>query len=260
MINCGQAPSRRRLFHDLFRFRLNESLLRWLPCLFLAGLLLAASLVPRLTRGQATSAGTTVPAGELHLAKGNISIRVLAQSPAETDTQLQAICLFRSDPANQLHASLAEINEKLNGLLDQIRKPNLFAGETGETLLLTPRPGTLRAKALLLIGLGDSSNFDPGRMDMVGAIVYQEAIRLGVSKPYFAPTILDGGVSKFPTGQVAGRVLAGFARAARTDELIRDSGMGRGGTIQSLTFLAGATHLADTLEGIKRAIASLPAQ
>lgn len=67
-----------------------------------------------------------------------ISAQVLVQSPAETDTELQIICLFESSPENTLHGSLAVINQKLQGLLDQIRNPTLFRGDLGETLLLVP--------------------------------------------------------------------------------------------------------------------------
>ena len=67
-----------------------------------------------------------------------IPIRVLSKCPTDTETELQIICLFKSDPANQLHGSLIEMNEKLKGLLDRIRKPSLFRGELGETLLTLP--------------------------------------------------------------------------------------------------------------------------
>ena len=65
----------------------------------------------------------------LDVAGGPIPMHVLMQSPADTETELQVICLFRSSPVNTLHGSLIEGNEKLNGLLDRIRKPNLFRGE-----------------------------------------------------------------------------------------------------------------------------------
>jgi hypothetical protein len=104
---------------------------------------------------------------------------------------------------NTLHASPTEKNEKLKGLLDRVRKPDLFRGELGETLLLAPPARSLSAKKLLIIGLGDSQTFSPQRMQLVGEILYNEASRLGVAHTYFAPTILDGGVSKFTTGEVA---------------------------------------------------------
>jgi Cytosol aminopeptidase family, N-terminal domain len=167
---------------------------------------------------------------------------------------LQVICLFRFDPSNTLDGSLAKIDEKLQGLFERIRKPNLFAGELGETLLLTPSPGRLAARRLLIIGLGDSETFIPTRMEFVGAVTYREALRLGASQPYFAPTILDGGVTKFSTGEIAEHFISGFQRAARTDAILRDAGDGERGAIESLTYLAGAEHAASTLDGIKKTI------
>src|SRR5580704_2977834 len=147
-----------------------------------------------------------------------IPIRILAQSPADTRTELQVICLFRSETVNTLHGSLAEANEKMNGLLERVRKPDLFRGELGETLLIVPPKGSLSAGKLLVIGLGDSQSFSPQRMQLVGEIVYAEAGRLGVTHPYFAPTILDGGVTGFATGDVAEQVLVGCPGDSLSDD------------------------------------------
>jgi hypothetical protein len=61
-------------------------------------------------------------------------------------------------------------------------------------------------------------------MDLVGEILYSDAAHLGVAHPYSAPTILDGGVDKFTTGEVAEQVIGGFLRAAATDKALRDAG------------------------------------
>jgi len=185
-----------------------------------------------------------------------IPIQVLAQSPADTKTDLQAICLFRSSPLNALHGSLVETNEKLKGLLDRIRKPELFRGELGETLLLAPPEGSFGAKKLLLIGLGDSQTFSPQRMQLVGEILYWEANRLGVAHPFFAPTILDGGVGKFTTGEVAEQAILGFLRAAATDQALRDANASAGRSVTDLTYLAGSKNVGNTREGIEKAIAA----
>jgi len=192
-----------------------------------------------------------------------VPIQILAQSPADTKTDLQIICLFRSTPANTLHGSLLETNSKLTGLLDRIRKQDLFRGELGETLLIAPpahdlKARSLEAKRLLIIGLGDSGTFAPERMQLVGEIVYWEAGRLGVAHPFFAPTILDGGVNKFSTGQVAEQVIAGFLRASATNSVLEASHAAPGPRVSALTFLAGAKNVASTREGIEKAIAALP--
>jgi hypothetical protein len=188
------------------------------------------------------------------IAGAPMPIRILAQGPAETATDLQVICLFRSAPENTLHGSLIEINQKLKGLIDRIRKPDLFRGELGETLLLTPPNGSLGAKKLLLIGLGDSQTFSPQRMQLVGEIVYTEASRIGVAHPFFAPTILDGGVTKFATGDVGEQVILGFLRAAAAQKVLRDVIASAGQPVADLTFLAGAKNVGSTRDGIQKAI------
>jgi hypothetical protein len=179
-----------------------------------------------------------------------IPIGILAQSPAETRTELQVVCLFRSEPVNTLHGSLAELNEKMKGLLERVRKPDLFRGELGETMLITPPKDSLGVTKLLVIGLGESQSFSPQRMQLVGEILYAEAGRLGVAHPYFAPTILDGGVSRFATGDVAEQVVGGFLRAMAIDKLLQNDTH----AVTQLTFLAGAKNVSSTREGIEKAI------
>jgi Cytosol aminopeptidase family, N-terminal domain len=190
------------------------------------------------------------------IANAPIPIQILAQSPADAKTDLQAICLFRSSPLNILHGSLVETNEKLKGLLDRIRKPELFRGELGETLLLAPPANSMGARKLLVIGLGDSQTFSPQRMQLVGEILYVEASRLGVAHPFFAPTVLDGGVASFTTGQISEQVMLGFLRAAATDKLLRDVNSSAGQSVTALTYLAGAKNVSSTREGIEKAIAA----
>jgi cytosol aminopeptidase family protein len=183
-----------------------------------------------------------------------VRMQILEQSPADTKTDLQVICLFRSSPLNALHGSLVEMNEKLKGLLDRVRKPELFRGELGETLLLAPPQDSFGAKKLLLIGLGDSQTFSPQRMQLVGEILYWEANRLGVAHPFFAPTILDGGVTNFTTGEVAEQVTLGFLRALATDKVLRDANASAGQSVTALTYLAGSKNVSNTREGIEKAI------
>jgi hypothetical protein len=196
------------------------------------------------------------PPAPITIPDAPIPIQILAESPADTTTDLQVICLFRSSPENTLHGSLLEINEKLKGLLDRIRNANLFRGELGETLVLAPPKGSLGARKLLMIGLGDSQTFSPQRMQMIGEIVYAEGSRLGVAHPFFAPTVLDGGVTGFATGEVSQNFLSGFLRAAAIDKALKTAGASAGPSVTGLTFLAGAKNVPSTREGIEQAIAA----
>jgi hypothetical protein len=185
---------------------------------------------------------------------GPLKVIVLAQSPAETKTDLQIFCLFRSSPDNSLHGSLTEINERLHGLLDQLRTPGLFNGDLGETILLRPPAGTVAAKKVLIIGLGNSSSFTPARMYLVGKIALREANRLGIAHPFFAPTILDGGVTTFSTSEVAEQVVRGFRDALAAESLLRTESATGPLAIADFTYLAGAKHAAETQGGIDRAL------
>src|SRR5580658_9491322 len=125
------------------------------PIRGLAKLDLAQALTADLNVGWAASQAAQAKPAELQVANAPIPTRVLVQSPDETNTDLQIICLFESMPENTLHGSLVRTNEKLQGLLDKIRKPGLFRGELGETILIVPPAGSLGARKLLIIGLGD---------------------------------------------------------------------------------------------------------
>src|SRR5260370_18086569 len=89
-----------------------------------------------------------------------------------------------------------------------------------------------------MVGLGDSQTFTPERMELVGAIAYSEASRLGVAHPFFAPTILDGGLTKITTGQVSEQVIRGFSRAANTESLLNSDAKAPQPIIMSLPNLA----------------------
>ncbi len=183
-----------------------------------------------------------------------VPVKVLVQSPVETKTELQIICLFHSSPENTLHGSLIETNEKLHGLLDKLRTPALFDGDAGETVLISPPAGTLSAKHLLIVGLGSSSTFTPARMYLAGKIAFREANRLGVAHPFFAPTVLDGGVSGFSTGDVAEQVVRGIRDAAATETLLYRQGAASRPSVVDFTFLAGAAHAQDTQSAIDRTL------
>jgi len=202
-------------------------------------------------------AALSAPAQTLAVPGAGFPIDVLVQSPALTDTDLQAICLFRPDPGSTLRGSLKEIDEKLGGVLSQVRQTGLFSGALGETLLIAPRPGTIPARRLLIIGLGDLAGFSPDREQEVGFVLFAEAERLGIRHPYFAPTVLDGGKEGVDTGDVAQQFLSGLLRAKATQDLLQHAGVSTGTTPISLTFLAGAAHAERSRAGLALAIKSL---
>jgi cytosol aminopeptidase family protein len=219
-------------------------------------LAVAGLLLTTLAQARSSTPAKMPDSATLQVRTALFPVQVLVQSPAESTTELQIICLFQSVPENSLHGSLAAINQKLEGLLDQVRNSSLFRGDLGETLLITPSTGALAAKNLLIIGLGDSATFTPQRMELVGTIAYRESERLNIRHPYFAPTILDGGVARYKTGEISQAFMTGFLRAVRTEKILVGVGASAIEVVQDLTFLAGAAHATDTKQGIEAALAA----
>jgi hypothetical protein len=101
--------------------------------------------------------------------------RVLVRSPAETERELRILCLFPSTPENARQGALVEGNEKLKGLLDKDPKPELARGDLRETIVIAQSAGSLAARKLLAIGLGNSGNLAWQRLEPVGSIGYRES-------------------------------------------------------------------------------------
>lgn len=186
-------------------------------------------------------------------------IDVLASSPVVTDTELQVICLFRSSPRNKFSGALALADTALKGLLTKVRGPGRFEGQLGETLVVTPPPGTMAARHVMLVGLGDTATFSPLQMRLVGKTVVREADRLGVTHPFFAPTVKDGGVGRFTTGEIAAQFVAGAMEAYRMAQWLQSEHANTGPKVAQITYLAGADNKASTEEGVRKGLAETPA-
>jgi hypothetical protein len=191
-----------------------------------------------------------VPCAAQTLTKPTLPVSVVSQHPSNADTDLLVFCLFRSSPRNKLMASLVDTDNKLHGLLTEVRRPGLFNGELGETMVLTPPPETMKPRKVLIIGLGDSESFTPARMYLVGKIAFLEADRLGVAHPFFAASILDGGVTKFTTGEVATFVVGGFRDALALEQTLHAHGDAGPPVVADFTYLAGPKNVPSTTAGI----------
>ncbi len=176
-----------------------------------------------------------------------IEINVAVQGPATQETPLQVACLFeytegdiyKSPPAlpKELNG-MVHLDEALNGLITEIRKTNKFRGELLETLLITPPPNTVKAKRLLLIGLGNRDSFKPEIMRMVGVVGMREALRMGVSSYAHASDLKDAGISS-PTAEVAEFAIKGAIEAYRTQLFLKERNASENLTVNKMTLLAG---------------------
>ena len=81
---------------------------------------------------------------------------VVGDAPYDAEAPLQVVCYFKHRAAGDTALGAAvELDEKLGGVIASLRNRSEFVGDELETFLLSPPEGTIKAKLLLLVGLGD---------------------------------------------------------------------------------------------------------
>ena len=227
-------------------------------------------LVMLLGSVQFSLAQTSAPTVKANTSKiwgavDGIAIEGMVQGPSTEVTPLQIACvfeytegdIFNSPPAlPEAINGMVHLDKSLNGLITEIRKSGKFAGHSLETLLITPPAGTIGAKKLLLIGLGDRNKFTPELMKQVASVGMEEALRLGVTEYAFASDLKDAGIDS-PTAEVAGYGVTGAVNAYRTQVFLKTKKMANFKPIQKITLLAGPAYFTTAGEGISQAITAL---
>jgi hypothetical protein len=226
-----------------------------LPLPPLAALALFASLTCSGIRPEA--AAQDVKEQSLQAPRG-VAIKVRMEGPYTADTPLQVVCYFRYTPdrAKRMSGAPVELDKELGGVIAALRARDEFEGHALETLLVIPPSGSIQAKALLLVGLGEEDSLSLERLERVGRVALREASRLGVHRVAFAPLIRDQGNAKFGTGDVAAAVVRGMLLAYDTERRLQEQGLAREWTLQGWEVEAGPAYFDETVIGVKRAISA----
>ncbi|RFM30595.1 peptidase M17 [Deminuibacter soli] len=227
--------------------------------LIAAAVLIMQGATAQQTAAKLPAAGTSAIIGKID----GIEVEAMVQGPAAEITPLQVACVFEytegdftNPPAlpAQLNGML-HLDKALNGIITELRRSGKFSGHAYETLLLTPAKGSIAAKQLLLIGLGDRNKFSADIMYTVGSIGMREALRLGVSSYAHASDLKDAGIDS-PTATVAQNVLKGAMDAYRTQVFLQKNNMDFFKPLTRITLLAGPAFFAPSGEALKEVIAS----
>jgi hypothetical protein len=184
------------------------------------------------------------------------TITVRMEGPYTADTPLQVVCYFRYTPdrAKRMRGAPVELDKELGGVIAALRERGEFEGDPLETLLIIPPRGSIKAKALLLVGLGEEDALSLERMERVGRVALRAACRLGVRRVAFAPLIRDQGNAKLGTGDVEAAVVRGLLLAYDTERRLQEQGLAREWTLQGWEVEAGPAYFDDTVIGVKRGI------
>jgi hypothetical protein len=183
------------------------------------------------------------------------------EGPYTADVPLQVVCYFKYTPegARRMTGAPVELDKELGGVIGALREREEFVGDASETLLIIPPPNSIKAKALLLIGLGAEDALSLEVLEQVGKTALREATRLGVSSVAFAPLIRDQGNSKFSAGDVERAVIRGMLLAYETEINLQKVNLAKPYNVHEWIVEAGPTYFDDTKIGVQQGIADAKA-
>jgi len=194
-----------------------------------------ASLSLSAWAGEPAKKSVAAPHGQ------TISVEMIG--PVTKSTDLQIICVLKHDPAGDKYIeAMDDLNQKLHRIISNLRERGEFAGELGETLLITPPANSITPKQLLLIGIGEESALSLDRLTLVGGIVARESARLRAVNVSFAPTLRDQGSSRIDVGEGDAAFARGWMLAYDTEVRLQEQGLSPASSVASLTIEAGAKY------------------
>src|SRR5947209_12037460 len=93
-------------------------------------------------------------------APNQVAVKVRMEGPYTADVPLQIVCYFKYTPdgAKRMSGAPVELDKMLGGLIASLRERGDFGGDELETLFITPPKNSIKAKALLLVGLGNEES------------------------------------------------------------------------------------------------------
>jgi len=189
-------------------------------------------------------------------APNNVKIKVRMEGPYTADVPLQIVCYFSYtvEGAKRMTGAPVELDKKLGGVIASLRERGEFVGDELESLCITPPSGSIKAKALLLVGLGKEESLSPKVLERVGRVGLREAAKAGVKRVAFAPLIRDQGNSKLPAGDVASAVVQAMLLAYDTEKRMQKEGLAKGYSLEEWNMEAGPTYFDETAAAVEKAI------
>jgi hypothetical protein len=185
-----------------------------------------------------------------------VKVKVRMEGPYTADVPLQVVCYFKYTPegAKRMSGAPVELDKRLGGVIGSLRARGEFVGDQLETLLIIPPKGSIKAKALLLVGLGDEDALSLKLREGVGRVALREAARIGVNRIAFAPLIRDQGNKKLGTGDVETAVVRGMLLAYDTEKRLQKEGLSKEFTLDEWHVEAGPDYFDETITGVRKAI------
>jgi hypothetical protein len=201
-----------------------------------------------------TSPPARLPIGNVH----GVLFDVVAWGPAHAEVDLSVACMFEHEADDAAIAGgLLGLDQALDGQLSRLRASGAFLAQEMETLLITLPPPAVRARAVLVIGLGDPATLDSDRLRRATRVAMREAIRHGARSMAFAPSVLDAGHTDNAALDMPAVMLDGMLGALRAELDLAAAGLAPPPALEHCTFDVGAPRATEAAQAFAAAFRQL---
>lgn len=185
-----------------------------------------------------------------------IALKVRMEGPYTPDVPLQVVCYFRYSEAGikKMQGAPVELDKHLNGIIAALRERGEFVGNRLETIVINAPKDSIKARHLLLIGLGAEDKLSLELMEQVGATALRTAASLGMKRVAFAPLLRDQGNDKLATGAVETAVVRGVLLAYDTQSRLQKQQLANPFTLEEWWVEAGPAYYDETVTGVELAV------
>lgn len=189
-------------------------------------------------------------------ASHNVKIRLRMEGPYTADAPLQIVSYFKytSEGAKLMTGAPVELDKHMGGVIAAVREQGEFGGDELETIQFVSPKNSIKAKSLLLIGLGSPESLSLKLMEGVGRTSLREAARAGAKRVAFAPLIRDQGNTKFSAGDIELAVVRGVLLAYDTELRLQKEGLAAPYVLEEWIVEAGPAYFDETATAIEKAI------
>jgi hypothetical protein len=186
-----------------------------------------------------------------------LPVKVRVMVPQDQETDLLFLCFFKhKGKGDTVLATIQKFDDRLGGLIASLRNRGEFNGDELETILINPPRGSIKAKKLMLIGLGEEEKLSLETMRKIGGVALREAARLGAKSAAFGAALRDQANDKYPVGEVGREVIQGAMLAFDTEKRLQKEGLGVGLSLEQWVLLAGPQYFHEVVPEAAEAVAA----
>jgi hypothetical protein len=189
----------------------------------------------------------------------DVTLGVAAWDAVKAPVDVAFACMFtRELTKDGPSGGLLHLDQALSGALQTLREAGNFRAGPLETLVLNRLPAGIAAKTVVVIGLGDPTEWSPDCSTRAVAVAVRTAIQSGAQSAAFAPSILDAGIK--PTSDFITELLEAALDTIDAQHAVASSGLTTPSTLRNWVFGAGPARVDSTADQFAAALAARQTQ